>query len=141
MTGWLATGTNAMYDTAPDNRRIRPLHGPLRRLARIANRTAAFWLIVWRTLWLAALSRIEPDSRPQMALADREIRLLDRLTVDASSVPPATLSAYTRKLALIGGDHPPSDRQAHILAVWRGLTRLVDIQLAAELRVSKYRRC
>jgi hypothetical protein len=71
-----------------------------------------------------------------MALTDTEIALLDQLVQDAGSrrCRPATLAFYLTKLARLGGylaragDPPPG-----IVIIWRGLSRLTDIELGAEI--------
>ncbi len=66
-----------------------------------------------------------------MALTPIEIYLLDQLVNDPPSATPSNqLSLYLTKLARIGGylarskDPPPGNT-----VMWRGLTRLTDIQL------------
>ena len=61
-----------------------------------------------------------------------ELRILDRLVTNNSATKPwqYMLSHYLTKLAQLGGylarnsDPPPGNE-----TIWRGLTRLVDIQL------------
>jgi hypothetical protein len=71
-----------------------------------------------------------------VALTDAEIVLLNRLIGDAGNrkTQPGTLIFYLTKLAKLGGylarasDPPPGN-----MVVWRGLTRLTDIKLGAEI--------
>ena len=73
---------------------------------------------------------------PDMALASIEIRLLDRLVADAGNrrCRSGTLSFYLIKLARLGGylarssDPPPGNT-----VIWRGLSRLTDIEIGLEL--------
>jgi hypothetical protein len=73
-----------------------------------------------------------PQASPEIALTSTELYLLDHLVADKSgSVPPNnTLSLYLTKLTRLGGylarakDPPPGNT-----VMWRGLTRLTDIQL------------
>ncbi len=67
-----------------------------------------------------------------MALTSTELHLLDQLVPDRPGpMPPSsTLTLYLTKLARLGGylarakDPPPGNT-----VMWRGLTRLSDIQL------------
>jgi hypothetical protein len=69
-------------------------------------------------------------------LREREITLLDRLMtgVEADAPRKKTLSTYVRTIARLGGhlarsrDPPPG-----ALVLWRGLSRLADIELGAEI--------
>ena len=87
------------------------------------------------------LSRTSPDAPPTVALTDKEIGLLDRLVGDAGNrkTQAGTLVFYLTKLARLGGylartsDPPPGNT-----VVWRGLTRLTDIALGAELTAANY---
>jgi hypothetical protein len=108
----------------------------LQSAERIANLLALFCIIAWRILWLTQAHRADPNAAPQAALTDREIHLLDRLTpaIDGGKDPGGTLTHYIRKLARLGGylgrsrDPPPG-----ITVVWRGLSRLADIELGVEI--------
>jgi hypothetical protein len=108
----------------------------LRSAERIANLLALFCIVAWRILWLTLAHRADPDAAPQTALTDQEIALLDRLMPDADREkgPGSTLALYIRKLARLGGhlgrsrDPPPG-----IIVLWRGLSRLADIELGVEI--------
>ncbi|MFD3264377.1 IS4 family transposase [Phenylobacterium ferrooxidans] len=108
----------------------------LRTADRLANLVSVFCIISWRVLWLTMLARTSPEAPPTVALTDTEIVLLDRLVSDAGNrkTPPGTLIFYLTKLARLGGylasaaDPPPGNT-----VVWRGLTRLTDIKLGAEI--------
>jgi Transposase DNA-binding len=113
----------------------------LRTADRLANLVSVFCIISWRVLWLTMLSRTSPDAPPTVALTDKEIVLLDRLVGDAGNrkTQSGTLVFYLTKLARLGGylarasDPPPGNT-----VVWRGLTRLTDIALGAELTAANY---
>jgi hypothetical protein len=108
----------------------------LRTAERLANLMAVFCILSWRVLWLTMLNRIAPDASPKLALTDTEIALLDRLNSGASHrrCRPGTLAFYLTKLARLGGylaragDPPPGN-----VVIWRGLSRLTDIELGAEI--------
>jgi Transposase DNA-binding len=108
----------------------------LRTAERLANLMAVFCILSWRVLWLTMLNRIAPNASPKLALTDTEIALLDRLISGASHrrCRPGTLAFYLTKLARLGGylaragDPPPGN-----VVIWRGLSRLTDIELGAEI--------
>ena len=111
----------------------------LRTAERLANLMAVFCILSWRVLWLIMLNRIAPDASPKLALTDIEIALLDRLISGASHrrCLPGSLAFYLTKLARLGGylarasDPPPGN-----VVIWRGLSRLTDIELGAEIATS-----
>lgn len=102
----------------------------------MANLLALFCIVSWRILWLTMLGRAMPDAAPTTALTATEIALLDKLIRDTGSrkCTPGTLACSLIKLARLGGylararDAPPG-----ITTIWRGLTRLTDITLGAEI--------
>jgi hypothetical protein len=107
----------------------------LRTAERLANLMAVFCILSWRILWLTMLARTSPEAPPSIAFTDNEIGLLDSLVSDAGSrrTKPGTLGFYLIKLARLGGylartgDAPPGST-----VVWRGLSRLTDIEIGAE---------
>lgn len=108
----------------------------LRTAERLANLMAAFCILSWRVLWLTMLNRTAPDASPRAALTDVEIDLLDALVSGAGNrkCRLGTLGFYLTKLARLGGymarasDPPPGN-----VVIWRGLSRLTDIELGAEI--------
>ena len=108
----------------------------LRTAERLANLMAVFCILSWRVLWLTMLARAEPELSPSVAFTEREIALLDQLVDDAGNrrATRGTLSFYLIKLARLGGylaragDSPPGS-----IVVWRGLSRLTNIEIGAQL--------
>jgi len=108
----------------------------LRTADRLANLMAVYCILSWRVFWLTMLNRAAPDAAPTTALTASEITLLDQLVADAGNrqCRPGTLSYYLTKLARLGGylarsnDPPPGNT-----VIWRGLSRLTDIELGAEI--------
>ena len=108
----------------------------LRTADRLANLIALFCILSWRVFWLTMLNRTMPDAPPQTALTETEIRVLDRLVPDTAGARQRrrTLSHYLTKLARLGGylaragDPPPGN-----IVMWRGLSRLTDIQIGVEI--------
>ena len=82
------------------------------------------------------LNRTHPDAAPQTALTSDELRVLDHLVPDAAKTPRRgkTLSHYLTKLARLGGylarasDPPPGT-----IVMWRGMSRLTDIQIGVDI--------
>jgi hypothetical protein len=91
-----------------------------------------FCILNWRVFWFTMTHLIDPDAAPGLVFTDLELRILDRLVKDKPTPvrKKHLLSHYLTKLARLGGylarngDSPPGNE-----TVWRGLTRLVDIQL------------
>jgi hypothetical protein len=108
----------------------------LRTADRLANLMAVYCILSWRVFWLTMLNRAAPDAAPATALTASEISLLDQLVVDAGSrrCRPGTLSYYLTKLSRLGGylarsnDPPPGNT-----VIWRGLSRLTDIEIGTEI--------
>jgi transposase-like protein len=113
----------------------------LRTAERLANLLAVFCILSWRVLWFTMLNRTAPDALPTVALTNAEIALLDHLVRDAGNrrCRPDTLAFYLIKLARLGGylarasDPPPG-----IVVIWRGLSRLTDIELGAEIGATSF---
>lgn len=107
----------------------------LRTAERLANLMAVFCILSWRVLWLTMLNRTAPDASPKMA-SDTEIALLDELISDVGNRRrrPGTLAFYLTKLARLGGYLArAADPLSGNVVIWRGLSRLTDIELGAEI--------
>ena len=104
----------------------------LRTAQRLVNLISVFCILSWRIFWMTMINRSGPDEPPNLALTNIEIGLLDRLVKDRKSPPRKTLSHYLTKIARLGGylarasDPPPGN-----MVMWRGLSRLTDIELGA----------
>jgi hypothetical protein len=104
----------------------------LRAAERIVNLIAVFCILSWRIFWMTMMNRVAPAAPPIVALTSIEMRLLDLLIQDRTSGKSrsATLSSYLTKIARLGGylarakDPPPGNA-----VMWRGLSRLTDIEL------------
>jgi len=103
----------------------------LRTAERIVNLIAVFCILSWRIFWMTMLNRVAPEASPLVALTPLETRLLDELLWDHTNKRCCrrTLSVYLTKIARLGGylartkDPPPGNT-----VVWRGLSRLTDIE-------------
>ena len=108
----------------------------LRTAERLANLIAVYCIVSWRIFWLTMLNRIAPEAPPEVALTSTEILLLDELIKPKPSdiLSMKTISEYLKKVARIGGylaranDPPPGN-----MIMWRGMSRLIDIQLGFDL--------
>jgi len=104
----------------------------LRAAERLVNLIAVLCILSWRIFWMTMVNRTMPTAPPELAFTPSEIYLLDQLVRDISRQPASvpTLSFYLTKLAQLGGylarakDPPPGNT-----VLWRGLSRLTDIQL------------
>src|SRR4029077_334493 len=105
----------------------------LRTAERLVNLISVFCIVSWRIFWLTMLNRAAPNAPPNLALTDTEIRLLDHLVPDKSEPKShKSISRYIIKIARLGGylaranDPVPGN-----IVMWRGLSRLSDIEFGA----------
>ena len=113
----------------------------LRTADRLANLMAVLCILSWRVLWLTMAARAAPDEPPGIAFTNSEIEVLDELVANTGNrqCRTGTLAFYITKLARLGGylarasDPPPG-----IVVIWRGLARLTDIELGAELGAARF---
>jgi hypothetical protein len=103
----------------------------LRTAERLVNLIAILTILSWRIFWITMLNRVRPEAAPTEAFTDLDQYLLDELVPNKGSPPPApSLGHYIVKLARLGGylarahDPPPGNT-----VIWRGLSRLTDIEL------------
>jgi Transposase DNA-binding len=108
----------------------------LRTAERIVNLIAIFCILSWRIFWMTMINRLAPAVAPTVALTSQETHLLDILmgeTEDGAS-RKLVLSTYLDQIARLGGylgrakDPPPGN-----LVMWRGLSRLTDIEMGFDL--------
>jgi hypothetical protein len=105
----------------------------LRTAERLVNLIAIFCIVSWRIFWMTMLNRANPNAPPELALTTNEMTLLDHFVPDKTG-PSArnSVSRYITKIARLGGylartsDPPPGN-----IVMWRGLSRLSDIELGA----------
>ena len=105
----------------------------LRTAERLVNLVAIFCILGWRIFWMTMINRDQPKAAPHTGFTELELFLLDTLIRDKTADKPTkSLGAYLIKLARLGGyldrahDPPPGNK-----VMWRGLTRLTDIELGA----------
>ena len=108
---------------------------------RLVNLIAVFCIVSWRVSWMTMLNRSTPNAAPQTALTELEIKLLDHLVKDrgANRSQRTTISHYVVKIARLGGylarsnDLPRGDT-----VIWRGLSRLIDVEMGAAIGAKLY---
>jgi hypothetical protein len=107
----------------------------LRSADRLANLISVLCIVSWRIFWLTMVSRASPQMPGEVALTLQEMQRLDELVKDTPKTSRAApLARYTVKIAQLGGylarasDPPPGHT-----VIWRGLRRLIDIQLGFDL--------
>jgi hypothetical protein len=112
----------------------------LRTADRLANLVSVFCIISWHIFWLTMLNRSCPDAKPELALTDTEISMLDRMIKDTKRSRSALpLSRYLEKIAQLGGYLARANDPAPGNAVmWRGMRRLADMQLGFNLASERY---
>ena len=113
----------------------------LRTAERLTNLIAIFCILSWRVFWMTMLGRVLPNEKPEYALTAAEIGVIDQLAARAgrNRAQNPKLSLYLREIARLGGylarnhDPPPGN-----MIMWRGWSRLMDIQLGAELATGTF---
>lgn len=109
----------------------------LRTAERLVNLIAILCILSWRIFWITMLNRTSPDKAPGEAFTELDQYLLDELVPNSTrgELRPA-LGNYIVKLARLGGylarahDPPPGN-----IVIWRGLSRLTDIELGIMIGV------
>ncbi|ADW69336.1 transposase [Granulicella tundricola MP5ACTX9] len=109
----------------------------LRAAERLVNLIAILCILSWRIFWMTMMNRTTTTAQPDTVFTTTELYLLDQLVRDKPGKSPSesTLTLYMTKLAQLGGylarakDPPPGNT-----VIWRGLSRLTDIQLGFLLR-------
>jgi hypothetical protein len=104
----------------------------LRTAERLVNLLATFCILSWRIFWPTMLNRSTRDARPTLAFAPLEIDLLQRLAPGHRNAKPPrpSLKSCLTQLACLGGylnragDAPPGNT-----VIWRGVSRLRDIEI------------
>lgn len=108
----------------------------LRTAGRLVNLLALYCILGWRIFWTTMMHRAAPTAPPTIAFAEQEIALLDRLVreLPAPASHLSGLSLYLLKLACLGGYLARSrDRSPGNIVIWRGLSRLPEIELGRRL--------
>jgi hypothetical protein len=109
----------------------------LRTAERLVNLIAILCILSWRIFWITMLNRTAPRTQLDDAFTEVEQYLLDELLPDSAHRERRPgLNDYIVKLARLGGylarahDPPPGNT-----VIWRGLSRLTDIELGIMIGV------
>ena len=94
----------------------------LRTAERLVNLIAIFCIVSWRIFWMTMLNRSDPNAHPLLALTKIEMQLLDHLVVSRYVIKIARLGGYLAR----ANDPAPGN-----IVMWRGFSRLSDIELGA----------
>jgi hypothetical protein len=106
----------------------------LRTAQRLTNLIAVFCIVAWRVFWLTMLNRTNPKTTADAVFTETEIAILDHLGGNTRQPRRQNVAHYILAIAKIGGyldrknDGPPGN-----MVLWRGLSRLTDIQLGVEI--------
>lgn len=105
----------------------------LRTAERIVNLLATFCILSWRIFWMTMLNRCTRHLKPTLAFTSLEVDLLNRLIpepLDGDSRRRPSLTASLTQLARLGGYlNRAADAPAGNTVIWRGLSRLTDIEI------------
>lgn len=105
----------------------------LRTANRLVNLLAVFCILSWRVFWMTMINRCDPNASATLALTNNEIKILTYLTKSKTKTNQK-ISDFINKIARLGGylgrksDPPPGN-----IVMWRGLSRLTDIELGFNL--------
>lgn len=105
----------------------------LRTAERIVNLLAMFYIFGWRIFWMTMLNRCTGHLSPSLVFTPVEVALLERLGPEPLScgLPRgASLNSSLTQLARLGGYlNRAGDMPAGNTVMWRGLSRLPDIEI------------
>jgi Transposase DNA-binding/Transposase DDE domain len=104
----------------------------LRTAERLVNLISILCVLAWRNFWMTMINRSTKTAPPSLVLTKNEVTILDQLVKDKVERRKSekNLSSYLNKIARLGGylaranDPPPGN-----IVMWRGLSRLTDIEL------------
>lgn len=107
----------------------------LRTAERLVRLLAVFCVLSWPIFWMTMVNRSASNVPAAAVFTATERRLLDHLVPDREQDRATkSLSAYLTKVARLGGylarasDPPPGN-----IVMWRGLSRLTDIELGFDM--------
>jgi hypothetical protein len=104
----------------------------LRTAERLVNLLATFCILSWRIFWMTMLNRCTRHLKPTLAFTPLEIDLLNRLVpapLHGNSRRPSLNSSLTQLACLGGYLNRAGDAPAGNTVIWRGLSRLTDIEI------------
>ena len=101
---------------------------------RLTNLIAVSCIVAWRVFWMTMINRSQKSVPAHLVLTELEMRILDRRVKDRKPPGCKDLAYYINKIARLGGyldranDPPPGN-----VVMWRGLSKLADIVIGAEI--------
>jgi hypothetical protein len=105
----------------------------LRTAERLVNLLATFCILSWRIFWMTMLNRCTRHLKPTFAFTPLEVELLNRLTpephTEGSRRRPSLNSSLTQLARLGGYMNRAGDAPAGNTVIWRGLSRLTDMEI------------
>jgi hypothetical protein len=105
----------------------------LRTAERIVNLLAMFCILGWRIFWMTMLNRCTRHLKPTLVFTPLEVDLLNRLipeALDGEACRRPSLNSSLTQLACLGGYlNRAGDAPAGNTVIWRGLSRLTDIEI------------
>lgn len=110
----------------------------LRTAERLVNLLATFCILSWRIFWLTMINRSTQAAKASVAFTPLEIDILNRLAPDTGSASnrKPTLKSCLLQLARLGGYlNRAGDASPGNLVMWRGMSRLTDIELGFQMAV------
>jgi hypothetical protein len=106
----------------------------LRTAERLTKLIAVLCIIAWRVSWLTMVHRTNPNTPADSVFTSNEIAVLNHLSDHPNLPAPKNVAHYLTRVAQLGGhlnrknDGPPGNT-----VIWRGITRLTDIQLGMQI--------
>lgn len=102
----------------------------LRTAERIVNLLAMFCILGWRIFWMTMLNRCTRHLSPTLVFTPLEVTLLNRLVPEPPDRDLSSLNSSLTQLARLGGYlNRAGDMPAGNTVMWRGLSRLSDIEI------------
>jgi hypothetical protein len=111
----------------------------LRTAQRLTNLIALLCILSWRIFWLTMINRVAPEAPGNLVFTPIEVRLLSQLRPCRNDGQSSTVSCCLVQVARLGGylarasDPPPGNT-----VMWRGITRLSDIEFGFLLGIQTY---
>lgn len=106
---------------------------------RFMRALATYSLVAWRLLWLTYQARQQPDQLCDQVLERAEWQLLvQHFAPQRRTRKPPTLHEAVRWIAQLGGFlGRKADGEPGVKTIWRGLRRLTDMTLGAQLQAER----
>lgn len=106
----------------------------LRTAERLTKLIAVLCVIAWRVFWLTMIYRTNPNTPAEAVFTREELAILNHFCHRPNHATHKKVAHCLRGVAQLGGylnrkhDGPPGNT-----VIWRGITRLTDIQLGMQI--------